>query len=335
MNTALASFSVLGFGKALPEGRLDNQALARDLGIEPESILSRTGIEERRVAGPGDSASGLGARAALEALEKSGRRAADIQLVLLSTYTPDTLLCPTAPFLAHRIGAVNAGAFDLNSACSGGVTALLTASCLLASGPFHNAMVVTSDLTTRFVRKDDEKTRMIFGDGAAAFFLERPAPGAPGQFCVLSSLVGADGAGAGLFCVPEGGSARPSVNGEHHPEACSVVMDGKAIFRFGVSRGADVISRTIQRAGLEPKDVRWVIPHQANLRIISALIDKTGITEDRWVVNIERYGNTASTSIPLALAELLESGRAAAGDVALLVGFGAGLTWSAMALRLG
>lgn len=335
MMAALSSFSVLGFGNALPEGRLDNKRLAADLGIDPDSIYSRTGILERCVAGPEDVASSLGARAAVKALQKAGRDPADVQLVLLSTYTPDFLLCPTGPLLAHRIGAVNAGAFDLNSACSGGVTALLTASCLLESGPFRNVLVVTSDLTTRFVRKNDEKTRMIFGDGAAAFFLEHPQENGNGHWQILSALVGADGSGAGLFCVPEGGSVHPAINGERHPEACSVVMDGKAIFRFGVSRGADVIARIVGEAGLKPEDVRWVIPHQANLRIISALIDKTRIPEDRWVVNIERYGNTASSSIPLALSELLDSGRAKSGDIALLVGFGAGLTWSAMALRIG
>ncbi len=326
-------FVLRGWGVALPERRLGNDELGAALGVDPESILARTGIVERRVAGPGDSASTLGAAAARAALARAGVDAADLDLVLLSTYTPDLLLCPTAPRLAHAIGARRAGAFDLNAACSGGVTALVTASSLLAAGAARRVLVVTADLTTLYVHPGDDKTRLVFGDGAAALLLERPAETAGSRFRLLASLMGADGSGDVLFNVPSGGSARP-IDGAPVPHAARcVTMNGRAIFRFGVEQGARVVAELCDRAGLAPADVRWIVPHQANLRIISTLIERTAVPAERWFVNIERYGNTASASIPLALTELLDRGSIESGDVVLLVAFGAGLTWSGVALR--
>lgn len=335
MTRPLSDFMLRGWGKALPERRLGNDELAAALGTEPDSILARTGIVERRVAGEGECASTLGARAASEALARAGVRPADVDLVVLSTYTPDRLLCPTAPRLAHAIGATRAGAFDLNAACSGGVTALVTGSAMLASGFARRALVVTSDLTTLYVRPDDDKTRLVFGDGAAALLLERPGEDPAGRWSILSSMMGADGSGDVLFQVAAGGSARP-INGEPvEDSARTVCMNGRAIFRFGVEQGVEMVARLCADAGIARDDVRWVIPHQANLRIISSLIERSGIGADRWFVNIQRYGNTASTSVPLALTELLDGNQVAPGDVVLLVAFGAGLTWSGVALRAG
>ncbi len=333
----LGQFVLRGWGKCLPDNVLDNQALGAALGVEPASITSRTGIVERRVAGPGDSASSLAVTAGRQALAAARVDPDDVDLVLLSTYTPDRLLCPTAPKVAHGLGATRAGAFDINGACSGGVTALITATSLINAGVFNNALVTTADLTTLFVRPGDEKTRLVFGDGAAALFVERPGLGSTRPWTLLSSVMGADGSGEGLFCVPSGGSAKPHNGDEdghyilNHVDY-SVSMNGRAIFRFGVEQGAEVVNTLCERAGVAPRDVRWIVPHQANLRIISALIEKSGVPSDRWFVNIQRYGNTASTSVPLALTELLDTGSIAPGDVVLLVAFGAGLTWSGVAL---
>ena len=333
MPKRLGEFVLRGWGKSLPNKKLDNAALGAELGVAPESITARTGILERRVAGPGESASTLGTAAARGALDRGGFRAADLELLLLSTYTPDRLLCPTGPKIAHEIGAIRAGAFDLNAACSGGVTALLTASSLLTSGVFDNALVVCADLTTLYVRPDDAKTRLVFGDGAAALLLERPAEGRGRPWQVLSAVMGADGAGECFFHVPAMGSVMPSLNGQDFPETDrTVTMNGRAIFRFGVEQGTAVMHELCARAGIDLSSVRFVIPHQANLRIISALIEKTGLPADRWFVNIQKYGNTASSSIPLALTELADSRAIAPGDIILLVGFGAGLTWCGLAL---
>ncbi len=333
MTRGLAEFTLRGWGTALPEGRLDNVELGRDLGVEPEWIHTRTGIHERRIAGPSECASSLGAAAARVALGRAEFDPATLDLVMLSTYTPDRLLCPSAPKLAHRLGATQAGAFDLNGACSGGVAALVSAASMLAAGAVRTALVVSSDLTSRYVRRDDPKTRLVFGDGAAALLLERPdgARGGGRRVRLLSTVLGSDGAGDDLFCVPRGGTApMPS---DAPDDGHSVMMNGKAIFRFGVERGASVVAQLCERAGIGAQDVRWLVPHQANLRIISTLVEKTAVPTERWVINIERYGNTASASVPIALAELLDRGEVARGDIVLLVAFGAGLTWSGAALQ--
>lgn len=324
---------MLGCGTALPAQRLDNQRLGAELGVEPDSIASRTGIAERRIAAPQETAASLGADAARDALMAAGLSSEAIDLVLLSTYTPDRLLCPTAPDVAFRIGAPQAGAFDLNGACSGGVTAMLTAASLVHSRAFRNVLVVSSDLTTRYVRQDDAKTRLIFGDGAAAMVVAAGG-GDARDWQLLASNCGADGSGAEMFAV-DAGARRQGVNGWKVDEVPSVEMNGRAIFRFGVEQGGLIVRDLLDRAGLAESEVRWVIPHQANLRIIQALIERSGIPEDRWVINIQSYGNTASASVPIALAELLGSGRVAPGDVILLAAFGAGLTWSGLALRAG
>jgi len=334
MTSEQIRFALRGVGRALPGRRLTNVELGRDLGAEPDSILSRTGIEERRVAGYDDCASSLGAQAAEQALRRAGVDAADVDLVLLSTYTLDHPLCPTGPALAHRIGAKSAGAFDLNGACSGGVTALLTGSSLLSSGAFRRVLVVTSDLTTKFIRPDDPKTRLIFGDAASAMLIEPTSGGCAGDWSVLAATVGADGAGAPLFRVPAGGSVNPpQLNGMRHDAVPAVEMDGRAVFRFGVDRGMRVLEELCAAAGLRQEDVRWLIPHQANLRMLKSMIGRCAIPSERWVINIEHYGNTASSSVPLALGELIDAGQVERGDVVLLVAFGAGLTWSGMALR--
>ncbi len=336
MAPRLARFHVRGYGTAFPDAVLGNEELAKKLGIDPATIEAKTGIIERRVAADSDAASTLGALAAQRALEASGIPADEIDLVLLSTYTPDHLLCPTGPELAHRIGAGRAGAFDLNAACSGGVTALLTGATMLESGAFERILVVTSDLTTKYLAPDDPKTRLVFGDGAAALLLDRQARGSEAPWEILSASVGADGSGADLFKFPAGGSAGPAfVNGQAVEDAPAVYMNGRVIFRFGVETGEAVIDELCQKARITKDDVAFVVPHQANLRIISALVERTGIGTDRWIVNIQRYGNTASSSVPIALTELVQSGRLATGDIVLLVAFGAGLTWSGLALRAG
>ncbi len=334
MDTSDHEFILGGIAAAVPEERLDNETLAARLGMSAPEILRRTGIAERRVAARHESASTLGARAARDALDRAGLAASEIDLLVLSTYTPDHLLCPTSPAIAHAIGAERAGTFDLNAACSGGVTALMTASGLLGR-PFRNVLVVTSDLSTRYVRRDEPKTAMVFGDGASAMLLRRAGDLDARPWRILAADLGADGAGATLFRVPDGGSARRPLNGRPHPEVHSIEMDGRAVFRFAVDRGIQVVEELCRRAGFAPHQIDHVIPHQANLRIIHALAERTEIPAERWFSNIARYGNTASSSIPIALAELIEGRQVRPGQRILLVAFGAGLTWAGLALEAG
>lgn len=336
MGPELTRFALRGMGKALPERRLGNAELAAKLGTDAASILKRTGIEERRVSGPADVTSSLGARAATEALERAGQDPAGVELVVLSTYTPDHLLCPTGPALAHAIGATNAGAFDLNGACSGGVAALFTASSILNTGAFRNVLFVASDVTTKFIRPDDPKARLVFGDGASALFLEQAESQQGPPWRVLAATLGSDGSGAKFFRVPSGGSVfPPQLNGFRHEAAPSVEMDGRAIYRFGVEKGVSVIEELCDKAGIAQEDVAWMVPHQANLRMLNSMVERCGIPQERWVINLERYGNTAGPSVPLALTELMQEGRTSPGDIILLVAFGAGLTWSGIALEVG
>ena len=336
MGSSDRRFRLRGAGWALPERRLGNDELGRDLGVDPESITARTGILERRIAADTDTASSLGLEAAQDALRRSGVDPAEIDLVLLSTYTPDCLLCPTSPVIAEKLGADHAGAFDLNAACSGGVTAIQTACSLLADGTCRKILVVSADLTSKFIAEDDPKTRLVFGDGAAALILESANEGKnDGAWRILSSCMGSDGHGADLFRVEAGGSASPSRDGGRSSAITTVSMNGRAVFRFGVEKGSEVIESLCEKAGLSPADVRWVIPHQANLRIITALQERIAIAPEKWYLNLEKYGNTASASVTLALAELVVSQRVDPGDVIVLAAFGAGLTWSGIAIQCG
>jgi 3-oxoacyl-[acyl-carrier-protein] synthase III len=335
MGADIARFRLQGAGKALPERRLGNEELAKILGTDAASIKKRTGIDERRIANRNEFTSVLGAAAARMALEHAGITADQVDLIVLSTYTPDHLLCPTAPALAYEIGATAAGAFDINGACTGGVSALLTGCSLLGTGAFRRILVVSSDVTTRYIRADDPKTRLVFGDGASALLLENPVVDvAPWR--VLAADVGADGSGAVSFRVPAGGAAfPPQLNGFRHDAVPSIEMDGRAIYRFGVDRGLRVIETLCEKASLDLDQVTWVIPHQANQRMIDSMIDRSHIPAERWVINLDRYGNTAGCSVPLALAELHEENKIRPGDVILLAAFGAGLTWSGLAIEAG
>jgi 3-oxoacyl-[acyl-carrier-protein] synthase-3 len=328
---ASTRFLIRSTGSALPSRRLTNEDLFGDLGVRADSIFARTGIRERRIAGPLDSTSSLGAAAAQAALDAGGLPASGLDLLILSTYTPDRLLCPTAPAVATAIGAHRAGAFDLNSACSGGVTALLVASSLLAAGAFQRIMVVAADLTTRFLRRDDPKTRLIFGDAAAALVLERASADDAVGWSVLAATSGSDGSGADLFGVPGPIGARPTEGTE---QPLTVEMNGAAVYRFAIERGGLIADGLLRQAGLHPSDVTHVVPHQANVRIIDHLAEHSRIPADRWHRNLENHGNTASASVPLALHALLASQAVHAGDVVLLLAFGAGLTWSGLALRV-
>jgi 3-oxoacyl-[acyl-carrier-protein] synthase-3 len=335
MLRAIGRFRLRGMGLAVPDGVLPNAKLAGLGGLDAEAIERRTGIRERRIAGHDDLVTDLGARAAQQALTETGVDPSSIDLVVLSTYTPDHPLCPSAPTLAHLIGATKAGAFDVNGACSGGVTALLTASSLLGTGVFQRALVVSADLTTKFLDPQDPKARLIFGDGAAALVIDRAEETGEG-WTVLAAQLGADGRGASSFQVPAGGAAYPlGLNGHIQEVPATVRMDGRSIFRFGVERGARLVEDLLHDAHLTPDQLDWVIPHQANLRIIRAMQERCPVPEERWIVNIDRYGNTASASVLLALAELGASGRLQTGHTLALAAFGAGLTWSGLLARVG
>ena len=320
---------IIGTGSHLPPQILDNHALAERYGCSEDWILSRTGIRERRFVEPGTGASDLGVEAARRALESAGIGPGDIDLLVCATYTPDMAFPSTACLIQEKLGAKPAAAFDLQAACSGFVYALVTAAQFVLASGIKHALVVASDVNSSIVDPEDRKVTPLFGDGAGAVVVSKVNHGTG----MLSWHLGADGGGGGLFYMPAGGSRRPAtaetVAGREH----YIRMDGPSLFRFGVEAMVQASRTALQGAGLGVDDVDLFIPHQANLRIISAGLDRLGIPESKTLITLDRLANTAAATIPIALDQAVRDGRLVPGMTVLLTGFGAGLTWGASVLR--
>ncbi len=329
MGSTLTSVGILGTGSYLPDRVVDNQELARRYGCSEEWILTRTGIRERRFAAPGTGASGLAVPAARRALEAAGVAPEEVGLLLCATYTPDMAFPATACRIQASLRAHRAAACDLQAACSGFVYALVLAAHYIAGGGARYALVVASDVNSTIVDPEDRKVSALFGDGAGAVVLGRVEEGAG----LLAAELGADGRGGDLFHMPAGGSLRPASAETVARREHFIRMDGRSLFRFGVESMVAVSRAALRRAGLEVGDVDLFVPHQANLRIVRAGLERLGIPMERTAVVLDRFANTAAASIPLALDEAVRGGRVAAGHTVLLTGFGAGLTWGAVVLR--
>jgi 3-oxoacyl-[acyl-carrier-protein] synthase-3 len=334
---------VAGWGAALPRRRVTNDDLATYLDTSDAWIVERSGIRERRWAGPDESTRPLSVAAARNALGRAGVDPADLDVVVVATTTPDMPIPSTAAQVAADLGTT-AGAFDLNAACAGFVYALTVVSGLVSAGGARTALVIGADTMTSVLDRDDRATAVLFGDGAGALVLTAGAGGAVGGTgaagapglagLVASDLVG-DPAGVDLLVVPAGGSARPAsaetvAAGEHH-----LRMDGREVFRRAVRAVEASIARTLDRAGCTPDDVDLFVPHQANARIVDAVLARTGLAAERTSSTVGRLGNTSAGSIPLALAEIAEAGTVAPGDLVLMCGFGAGLTVGTVLWRWG
>jgi 3-oxoacyl-[acyl-carrier-protein] synthase-3 len=342
---ATGGVRVAGWGTAVPRRRITNHDLARYLDTSDEWIVERSGIRERRWAGPGESTGPLALAAARQALARAGVAASALDAVVVATATPETPIPATAAQLAAALGST-AGAFDINAACAGFVYGLVTAAGLTSAGVARTTLVVGADTMSSIVDADDRSTAVLFGDGAGAVVLTGGpvgpvggggATGAAAPGLVACDLVG-DPAGVDLLVVTAGGSARPAsaetvAAGDHF-----LRMDGREVFRRAV-RGVEAsIGRTLARAGCTADDVALFVPHQANTRIVDAVLARTGLATERTWSNIDRFGNTSAASIPIALAEAVDAGTVADGDLVLMSGFGAGITvgtvlwrWSATA----
>lgn len=324
---------IIGWGKYVPEHVVTNDDLAKIVETNDAWIRSRTGIRERHIVDkPDESTSTLAARAAQAALAKAGIPATALDMIILSTSSPDHLFPATACIVQDAIGATNAGAFDLSAACSGFVYGMAMAHGLIVSGQADTVMVIGAETLSRLVDWSDRNTCILFGDGAGAVIMQ--AREEPGGF--LASVLGADGSGANLLTLPAGGSRRPASvetvrRGEHY-----IKMDGKAVFRFATRVMAEATRQVVAKAGLTLDDVEWIIPHQANVRIIeSSVVRQLKFPKERVYINLDRYGNTSTASIPIALTEAVEAGKIQPGDHVVFVGFGAGLTWAAAAIEWG
>lgn len=320
---------VTGWGMSVPSRIMTNHDIAQMVDTTDEWIVSRTGVRERRIADKHESTSTLAAKAAFRALDQTDLQAKDLDLIIVASATPDHLFPATACLVQDRLGALKAGAFDLSAACSGFIFGLSMASNAIQAGAIDNALVIGSETLSRFINWEDRGTCILFGDGAGAFVLE--ASEQPGG--ILSSVMRSDGSGGSLLSVPAGGSRMPATMETVHREQHFIQMNGREVFRFATRVMADATREVAERANLRVEDLNIIIPHQANLRIIEAAARGLDLPIERFMINLDRYGNTSSASIPIAVCEAIEQGRISPGDRMVMVGFGAGLTWGALALE--
>lgn len=322
---------IWGVGAAVPERVLTNADLEAMVDTSDEWITTRTGIKERRIAPEGMATSDLAVQAAERALASAGVAAAELDLVIVATITPDMFFPATACLVAERLGARGVPAFDLSAACSGFIYGLDLASQGIKTGRYRRVLIVGAELLSRVTNFNDRSTCVLFGDGAGAAVLGPVAP----EYGLLGAHLGADGAGGDKLCIPGGGSRQRLTDEALERGDQYIHMAGNEVFKFAVRIMGEAAARVLEQAGLTPADIDLLIPHQANIRIIEAAQRRLDLPPERVFVNVEKYGNTSAASIPLALAEAVEGGRVKDGDVLVLVGFGAGLTWGAAALRWG
>lgn len=316
---------ITGWGMAVPDRILTNQELAQMVNTSDEWIVSRTGIRERRIAEDDQTTSSLATEAALNALTVANLSPTDIDLIIVATSSPEHLFPATACLVQDNLGAVRAGAFDLLAACSGFIYALNLATQAITTGSVSTALVIGSETLSRLVNWQDRKTCILFGDGAGAFVLQ--ASESPAG--LLSAVMRSDGSGADLLSLPAGGSALPTSIDTINEGLHFINMDGKRVFRFATRVMTQATEEAVKKANLRMTDIDLVVPHQANQRIIETALKNLDIPLDRCVLNLDRYGNTSTASIPIAVCEALQDGRVKAGDRIVFVAFGAGLTWGA------
>lgn len=320
---------ITGWGMAVPEQILTNDAISKMVDTNDKWIRERTGIRERRIARENDFPSTLGVDASLKALKVANLRPTDLDLIICTSSSPEYIFPATACLIQDQLGASKAGAFDLLAACSGFIYSLNMAAQAIRSGSIKSALVVGSETLSRFINWKDRNTCILFGDGAGAFVLQ--ASEQPGG--VLSAVMHSDGSGGDLLTIEGGGSRYPATEATVHAGRHFVQMDGKEVFRFATRVMASATQEALDAAGLTMDEIRWIVPHQANIRIIEAAARGLKLPMDRFIVNLERYGNTSTASIPIAMVEAIEKGQIKPGEKIVMVGFGAGLTWGALAAQ--
>jgi 3-oxoacyl-[acyl-carrier-protein] synthase-3 len=322
------SVGILGTGKYVPERRLTNQELEQMVDTNDEWIVTRTGIRERRIAAPEQATSDLAYEASVRALETAGITADQLDLIIVATITPDMFFPSTACILQEKLGAKKAAAFDLSAACSGFIYGLANATGFIKMGMYRYILVVGAECLSRITDYTDRNTSILFGDGAGAVVLGQVPEGRGFK----SFKLGADGSGGELLRLCGGGSRLPSTEQTVTERRHYIEMNGRDVFKFAVRIMGSAAEEALSMAGLSKADIDLLVPHQANIRIIQSALERLDLTEDKAMINLDRYGNVSAASIPLALAEAAEEGRLKEGDCVVLVGFGGGLTWGASVL---
>ncbi len=308
---------------------MTNAELEQLVDTSDEWIVSRTGIRERRIAEPDQASSDLAYEASIEALADAGVSAEEIDLIIVGTATPDMLFPATACILQDRLGAKQAGAFDVSAACTSWAYAAAVAHGYVSSGQADTVLVVGTETLSKIINWKDRNTSVLFGDSAGAVVMKPCEPGKG----FLSFHLGSDGSGGPFIALPAGGSRLPASHETVEREQHYLTMNGREVYKFAVRCIPRAIEEAVKRAGIDIEDVDLFIPHQANIRIIDAAAERLRQPKEKFFVNVERYGNTSAASVPVALYEAVRSGQVKEGDVVVMVAFGGGLTWASSAIR--
>ena len=330
LTSSATPVTIAGTGSYVPDRILTNDELAKIVDTSDDWITSRTGIKERRIAADDEFTSDMATKAAERALEQAGIEAKDIELIIVATITPDTPTPATACYVQSKLGAYSAVAFDISAACSGFLFAMKIAKRMISDGAYKNALIIGAEKLSSVTNWQDRNTCVLFGDGAGAAVLRRAEAG---EGNILATEMGTDGRHTNLLEIKGGGSACPitPVNATENLQTLS--MQGREVFKLAVNAMRNAAETVIERAGLTPEDIKLVVPHQANLRIIDAIADRLTIPNEKVYVNLHKYGNTSAAAVAIALDEAHREGRFERGDNIILVVFGAGLTWAATAIR--
>ena len=328
-NQSKRTVSIIGTGSYLPSRILTNAELEKMVETSDDWITTRTGIKERRISAEGECTSDLAANAGRSALENAGISAEEVDLIIVATVTPDMFFPSTSCFVQHKLGARNAACFDINAACSGFLYAVEIAQQFITSHTYDTVLVIGADKLSSIVDWTDRNTCVLFGDGAGAAVL-RHRGGAHG---VVSTYMASDGELTDILYMP-GGAARFPITKENVDQKINCIkMNGKETYKYAINSMLEAANRALEDANLDPEDLACIIPHQANLRIIEAIAHRFGVPLDRFVVNLDRYGNTSAAAVAIALDEAHRTGRMKVGDYVLLVVFGGGLTWAASVVQ--
>ena len=319
---------IAGLGSYLPDKVLTNDDLAQMVDTSDDWIVPRTGIKERRIAADAQATSDLAIAASRQALERAQMDPAELDAVIVATCTPDHIFPATGCLVQAALKAQNAMAFDLEAACSGFLFAMGSASAMISAGMGRNILVIGAEVLSRITNYQDRGSCILFGDGAGAMVLRRAGSGE-----VIYTEMGADGSWRDILMVPAGGSRKPATHETIDQREHYMLLEGRDVFKLAVNKLTELLERIPQRTGISLDEIKLVVPHQSNIRIIRSACERGGLDPGKAYVNIDRVGNTSAASIPLAMSEAVEKGLVDRGDLVLLLAFGGGLTWGATLLR--